>query len=110
MTTKTISEKEAYDNMFRLLLADEFMEFKLPKMGIGAALDNKKEWVEHICKEEGISVEDWNLITTTFLFMGYTSEKFIKAYRSGEITNISPEIRKAAILHLEKKKWEETRN
>ena len=109
MPAKTISEKEAYDKMFSLLAADEFMEFKLPKMGIGA-LDNKKEWVEHICKEEGINVEDWNLITTIYLFMGYTSEKFIKAYRSGEITNISPEIKKAAILHLDKKKWEETRN
>ena len=110
MTTKTISEKEAYDNMFRLLLADEFMEFKLPKMGLGALDDNKESWVKHICEQEGISVLDWNLIVTIYLFMGYTSERFIKAYRSGEKTDIPPEIRKAAILHLAKKKWEQSRN
>ena len=41
--------------------------------------------------------------------MGYTSERFIKAYRSGETTDIPPEIRKAAILYLKKKKWEKSR-
>ena len=107
--TKTISEKEAYEHMFTLLLADEFMEFPLPKMGI-AAMDTKQSWIEHICKQEGITVEDWNFITTLYLFMGYNSEEFLKAFRANETPNVSSDVLKAVKIHLKKKKWEMNKN
>lgn len=101
-----MNEQEAYDTMFELLVADEFMEFRLPlDMGIGT----KNDWIEHICKQESISKEDWNTIILTYLFMGYSSSMFIKEYRERKITKIPLNIKMAVKLCIEKEKWEAER-
>ena len=105
-----LTEKEAYQSMLQLLLADEFMEHKLPlHMFQGFPnMSQKEEWISHICKEEGIDRNTWDQMIFTFLLMDYDSATFMNKFKKKEIINIPLEIQKAVSVYMKKKKWDET--